>query len=189
LLQIGCFIIKFAVKNGTFNLNIIEKIKSIIFSGAEKNTALQSILPLLTQQEQHFLSGYLHIRTFKTDEAFYNQEAPSVAVYYIQEGSVGIFLQTQEDREERVQYLSTGRWFGLSALFTDSPRPQSAKALENTTVACLLHSDLSTLQISHPQLFCKLLIVFLQEVNTNFNEQSVEYTMLLAKLAKSNILV
>ena len=170
-------------------MKIYNMIKSVKPAVTEKNSITDNVLPNLSRQEKRVMDKYLHTREFKAEEIFYNQNSPSVALYYIQNGSVGIFVQIEEEREERIQYLSAGRWFGLSALFSDGPRPQTAKALESTTIACLLKSDIESLQIAYPQLYCKLLFTLCQDVNANLNEVSFEYSVLLAKLAKSNILV
>jgi CRP-like cAMP-binding protein len=94
----------------------LKKILQKIFIKAPQNPDEQIVLPGLEHSDVTLLQKYMQTRQFGQDEKIYQRETPSAALYYINSGSIGLFTQVDDGHEERTQYISKGRWFGISAL-------------------------------------------------------------------------
>ena len=143
----------------------------------------------LDGSEKKMLSSVIHVRQFSNEEIIYTEASPSVAIYFIESGSVGLFRKFENAIFERVQYIGPGKCMGYSALLSEQPRRSTAKALENCSLVALLGTDLHHLRQNHPKAANKILLAVFNDVFDDLTDAQKEFLSLAIKLTKSNILV
>ncbi|NOY57859.1 MAG: cyclic nucleotide-binding domain-containing protein [Calditrichaeota bacterium] len=143
----------------------------------------------LDGNEKKLLSSVIHVRQFSSEEIIYTEASPSVAMYFIESGSVGLFKRFENTILERVQYIGPGKWVGYSAMLGEQPRRSTAKALENCSLVALLGTDLDHLRQNHPKAANKILLAVFNDVFDDLTDVQKEFLSLTIKLTKSNILI
>lgn len=143
----------------------------------------------LDGKEKRLLASVVHLRRFASEEIIYEEASPSVAMYFVESGSVGLFKSVENAILERVQYIGQGKCLGYSALLGEQPRRSTAKALENCSLVALLRTDFLHLLQHHPKTANKILLAVLNNVFDDLTAVQKEFLALTVKLTKSNILV
>ena len=143
----------------------------------------------LDGNEKKLLASVIHVRQFSNEEIIYTEASPSVAMYFIESGSVGLFKRFENAILERIQYIGPGKWVGYSVLLGEQPRRSTAKALENCSLVALLGTDFDHLRKKHPKTANKILLAVFQDVFDDLTDLQKEFLSLTIKLTKSNILI
>lgn len=135
------------------------------------------------------LLPHLHQRIFRLDEALYRQDEPAVTLFFIVEGSVGLFVRDPEGRMERFQVLLAGDCCGLAAVHSDAVQMENAIAHETTEVLILMRSEWALLRQRHPLVALDLLSGLLGESQRGWHAAVDEYVALTGQLVKAHIIL
>ena len=167
---------------------LLQKFKNVFFKVPENPDDL-ILFPGLGRLDVAVLQKYMHLRYFGFEEKIYEKDAPSAALYYINSGSVGFFTLVDDGHEERTRYISKGRWFGVSVLLDNGLRSHTARSLEHTELLVISKNDLDTLLVAEQIIGTRFLLTIIGELHATQVEIDLEYSKLLTKLSKSNIIV
>lgn len=93
-------------------------------------------LPLfadLTISLKKFIAGLSIITEYKKEEIVYKEGAPPDAFYCIISGRLKAYI-TKKDKEDILEYLKRGKYFGIISLLTDEPHSVTVKAINDSLV-------------------------------------------------------
>ncbi len=173
-------------------LPILQQLKQVFRTHCRDDEGLLDALPLfstLSKKEKKQLGLRLYRRSFAANEVIYCENSAAAAVYFIIQGSVGLFKAKGEGIQDRVHYVSPGKCFGSTALFGQSPSFTSAQALEATSVFILFRNDFLSLMEEQPGTALKILIAVGQELYADWAESRTEFLSLTHRLTNANIVV
>ncbi len=108
----------------------------------------------LSYKELKSVERILHRRSYKTDEAIFNENEPGVGMYIIESGKVHITLGKEN---KLLVLLSKGDFFGEMALILEGHRTASAFAKEPTKLLGFFQPDLFNLLETNPKTGNKIL--------------------------------
>lgn len=134
------------------------------------------------------LSQTCFVRQFNAEESIYHEGSPAVAIYFILDGSVGLYQKRRSQQTDRVHLLQAGKFFGDAALFTAHARQHSAKALEKTQLLVLFKSDYDHLAASLPHLAMKILAMVASKLYRDLTVFQTEFHELAQKVAQDQLL-
>lgn len=104
----------------------------------------------------------IHVREYKKDEVVFKTGDPGVGMYIVQQGRVGVYVQDEDSgKEELITQLYEGESFGDFALFSDSARSATIKAMVQTHLLGFCKPDLMSFITRNPLLGSKILIQIL----------------------------
>ncbi|MFH0878032.1 MAG: patatin-like phospholipase family protein [Candidatus Omnitrophota bacterium] len=101
--------------------------------------------------ERRFVYDVLEIVEVKQGELIYRQNDPADALYCIVTGRVQIFIE-KEHREQVLEYLHRGKYFGFISLLTGEAHSVSARALTDTVLAKIPKEAFQAILKSIPRL-------------------------------------
>jgi len=142
----------------------------------------------LSESDIRVLAKRCYIRHFNAEEEIYAEKSPAAAVYFIIYGSIGLFIKRRNNVTDRVQAIKAGNFFGETSLVHETPRKQSAKALEKTLVIVLFKSDFQALEQSHPRLALHILKLITTKISKELHIFQTEFHELSQKLARDQLL-
>lgn len=142
----------------------------------------------LSETDINALAKRCHIRYFSAQEEVYAEKSPSAAVYFIVNGSIGLYKKRKSQATDRVQAVSAGHFFGESALIEKAVRTHSAKALEKTQVIVLFQSDFAELETVHPHLALSILKLVAAKISRELHIFQTEFHELSQKLARDQLM-
>lgn len=129
----------------------------------------------------------LHKREFAQGETVFREGEPGVGMYIIYRGSVGIFKNAPNGKEEQLAELREGEFFGEMALLDESPRSATARALEPSIILGLFQPDLFDLIERKPKLGNKILLNLAHIIGERLRRTNEELQVLRQRLTESNI--
>jgi CRP-like cAMP-binding protein len=91
-----------------------------------------SIFKYLNKNQLHALAGRLQVRMYSKEEVVFFRNDPSLAVYVIKAGKVGLAFDRQ-DEWEYIQSFQEGECFGESSVLANTKRALSAVSLSSDT--------------------------------------------------------
>jgi CRP-like cAMP-binding protein len=94
-------------------------------------------------------------KQYKAGESLFSEGEPAKDIYFIESGTVSIFLQKFTARDE-IQRLGSGDCFGEMAILLDETRNASAEAVDDTTILTLSKQDCLDLIRDEPTIANKL---------------------------------
>ena len=159
----------------------------------EDHEAISTILrriPIFADLKHRELKEFervLHRREFKKDELVFQEGEPGVGMYIIYTGSVGIFKNSPNGKEELLAELKPGEFFGEMALLDEAPRSATARALEDSVILGLFQPDLFDLIERKPKLGNKILLNLAHIIGERLRHTNQELQELRQKLTESNI--
>ncbi|MGI5958221.1 MAG: Crp/Fnr family transcriptional regulator [Massiliimalia sp.] len=103
--------------------------------------------------EQKELPSLLYAK----NQMVYWQGEEAVRFYYLKEGTVRIFLSSEDGAEKTISILKPGSVFGEASFFDGLPRVSSAKTLEKSKIIAIGQKELLTLFGEHPNLAMTML--------------------------------
>jgi CRP/FNR family transcriptional regulator, dissimilatory nitrate respiration regulator len=134
------------------------------------------------------LSQTCFVRQFNVEEFIYHEGSPAVAMYFVLDGSVGLYQKRRSQQTDRIHLVQSGAFFGDASLFTARERQHSAKALEKTQLLVLFKSDYDQLAASQPQLAMKILAVVAAKLYRDLTVFQTEFHELSQKVAQDQLL-
>ncbi len=172
-------------------MKLQDKIKKLFVQDSDVLKVIEGIPQFsgLDRDEKKLFASVVYLRRFSNGEIIYMEESPSIAMYFIEFGSIGLFKAFENAIPERVQYIGQGRCVGYSALLGEQPRRSTAKALENCSVVALLRTDFLHILRHHPKTANKILLAVFSEVFDDLTNVQKEFLSLTVNLTKSNILI
>jgi CRP-like cAMP-binding protein len=139
-------------------------------------------------RQLRFLSQTCFLRKFSTEEFVYHEGSPAVAMYFVLEGSVGLYQKRRNQQTDRTQLIRSGNFFGDASLFTTRERQHSAKALEKSELLVLFKADYDQLAASQPQLAMKILSMVASKLYHDLTVFQTEFHELSQKVAQEQLL-
>ena len=133
-----------------------------------KNIPVFSEIP---EKGLRLIRAMCHTRHYKEDEHVFRSGEPGVGMYIILEGSIEIY-QDKEDFRQEYAVLFADEFFGEIALLDDLPRTASARARTTSTLLGFYRPDLESLLARNPSLAGSILmniarLIGRRLVNTN----------------------
>lgn len=112
----------------------------------------------LSGRNRQYLTEYLHIRHYDQGETIFEEGDIGSGFYLIRSGHVRLSLEPSDDESVELARLSTGDFFGETALSEAAPRQYTAIATETSDLVGLFRSDLELLAQNRPVLCNKILL-------------------------------
>lgn len=113
----------------------------------------------LPRAELAGLAAIMRPRSFKKDEIIFHKGDPGQVMYFIKEGEVRIYMNTDDEQQVSVAILTSGDFFGELALLDDKPRSSSAVAMERTETLTMHRDDFTAQVRQYPQIAIAILAV------------------------------
>ncbi len=113
----------------------------------------------LPRPELSRLAAITRPRIFKKDEIIFHKGDPGQVMYFIKDGEVRIYMNTEDEQQVSVAILSAGDFFGELALFDAKPRSSSAVAMERTETLTMHRDDFLSQIQAHPRIAIEILAV------------------------------
>ena len=132
--------------------------------GLFRKTASSTRYPILRQvqflaplsaHECALFAQNLDRRTYAPGEWVFHQGYPQVVLYIVAEGEVEVVLEGE--REQAVDTLPPGAFFGETGLFVESTRTAGVRAKEPTTLLAMSQQDFRHFVQLNPRAGAKLL--------------------------------
>lgn len=105
--------------------------------------------------ERRLILDALEILDVKQSQLIYRQGDPPDAFYCIMTGRIQIFME-KEHREETLEYLYRGKYFGFISLLTGEPHSVSVRAVNDTVLAKISKEAFATILKNIPRLAIEL---------------------------------
>jgi len=101
----------------------------------------ESILADLPADVVEILNAHKSEQIYKKDEIIFREGAYPSGIFYISEGKVKKYKVDQEGREQIVYLANTGQLIGYHAILSEDRYPDSAAAIEESTIAFIPRED------------------------------------------------
>jgi len=112
----------------------------------------------LSARDRQYLTEHLHTRHYDQGEIIFEEGDIGSGFYLIRSGHVRISLDPSDAESVELARLSTGDFFGETALSEAAPRLTTAIAIETSELVGLFRSDLELLAQNRPVLCNKILL-------------------------------
>lgn len=154
--------------------------KSLIFSQTPLFAGLNFF-------ERKLVFDSLEIGEFKKSQVVYHQGSPADAFYCIISGRVGIFIE-KEGREELLEYIHRGKYFGFISLLTGEPHSVCARAVNDTVVAKISKEDFNAILKRIPRLAIELSRMLSRRLKRkDFHPKSIFESTIIATFSDETI--
>lgn len=147
------------------------------------------ILARLKKADREQLMRVMHKRDFRADDVIYQQGQPAMAIFFILQGSVGLFKSDADQRLQRLKVVPMGDCFGAAGALAGAMHHESAIALEPVQVLAMTHSEWSRLLQLQPTLAMEVFCGLYQELLADWHAILTEYHGLTVQLTKANIII
>lgn len=109
----------------------------------------QSILAGLPQEDVELLTLHQSVQVYKKGEIIFHEGGSSSGIFYITSGKVKKYKVDTDGKEHIIYVANTGELIGYHAILSDDRYPDSAAALESSSILFIPKEDfLLTLQKS-----------------------------------------
>lgn len=140
----------------------------------EKNTELLKKVYLfndLTQAELDKIMALAYQKSFKNEEAVFQEGEIGDAFYIVESGQVRISTMVPGVGEEALKILRSGDYFGEMALIDDFPRSAAAIAHEGEVQLLAIYKrDFKKLMAEDKEMAYKLMSVFIKTLSTRLRD-------------------
>lgn len=140
----------------------------------EKNTELLKKVYLfndLTQAELDKIMALAYQKSFKNEEAVFQEGEIGDAFYIVESGQVRISTMVPGVGEEALKILRPGDYFGEMALIDDFPRSAAAIAHEGEVQLLAIYKrDFKKLLAEDKEMAYKLMSVFIKTLSTRLRD-------------------
>ena len=140
----------------------------------EKNTELLKKVYLfndLTQAELDKIMVLAYQKSFKNEEAVFQEGEIGDAFYIVESGQVRISTMVPGVGEEALKILRSGDYFGEMALIDDFPRSAAAIAHEGEVQLLAIYKrDFKKLMAEDKEMAYKLMSVFIKTLSTRLRD-------------------
>jgi len=121
------------------------ELKDIIFSEIPLFTNL-------TPYQHNLIKERVFIKEYKKDQIIYAQGSAADAFYCVILGRVVIYTKDKTGKENILEYLHRGKYFGIISLLTGEPHSVTAKALNDCTLLIIKKEDFDFILNKIPRL-------------------------------------
>ena len=101
----------------------------------------ESVLEGLPQEDLTVLTRRQTVHAYKKGEVIFRERAFASGIFYITEGKIKKYKLDKEGREQIIYVANRGELIGYHAVLSDELYPDSAAALEESTVAFIPKED------------------------------------------------
>lgn len=140
----------------------------------EKNTELLKKVYLfndLTQAELDQIIALAYQKSFKKEEAVFQEGEIGDAFYIVDSGQIRISTMVPGVGEEALKILKPGDYFGEMALIDDFPRSAAAIAHEGEVQLLAIYKrDFKKLMAENKEMAYKLMSVFIKTLSSRLRE-------------------
>lgn len=140
----------------------------------EKNTELLKKVYLfndLTQAELDKIMALAYQKSFKSEEAVFQEGGIGDAFYIVESGQIRISTMVPGVGEEALKILRSGDYFGEMALIDDFPRSAAAIAHEGeVNLLAIYKRDFKKLMAEDKEMAYKLMSVFIKTLSTRLRD-------------------
>ncbi|MBB2147528.1 response regulator [Pedobacter gandavensis] len=113
-------------------------------------------------------------RLYKKKQVIYYEGDPGSGLYFVLSGAVKT-VKTDEDGHELITGIFlAGNYFGINSMLSNQPFPDTASALENSSICLVPKEHMETLLNSHPGI-AKEFIQLLAQDNRDKEEQLLQF--------------
>jgi len=91
--------------------------------------------------EKSLVSKKCELVAFKTADIIYREGDSPDAFYCLVSGRVRLFVKTRDNREQTVEYLSRGKYFGIISLLTGEPHSVTVEVINDSVVLKIKKED------------------------------------------------
>jgi len=95
----------------------------------------------LTEEEQAILKAHQTSRVYEKGEIIFREGAIPSGIYYINRGKVKKYREDPEGNRQIIYVANTGEWVGYHAVLSDERYPDSAAALEKSSLSFIPRQD------------------------------------------------
>jgi uncharacterized membrane protein len=116
------------------------------------------IFKFLPEEDHIALVSLWKMKTLKPGEVLFRKGEPGSAMYVIEDGEIEILLPVDPPvNEVQLSILKEGEFFGELALFADTPRTATARALAPTRLVEMQRGDFITFMMERPSVGVSML--------------------------------
>jgi uncharacterized membrane protein len=116
------------------------------------------IFKFLPEEDHISLVSLWKMKTLKPGEVLFRKGEPGSAMYVIEEGEIEILLPVDPPvNEVQLSVLKEGEFFGELALFADTPRTATARAIAETRLVEMQRGDFITFVMERPSVGVSML--------------------------------
>lgn len=116
------------------------------------------IFRFLPEEDHIALVSLWKMKTLKPGEVLFRKGEPGSAMYVIEDGEIEILLPVDPPvNEVQLSILKEGEFFGELALFADTPRTATARALAPTRLVEMQRGDFITFMMERPSVGVSML--------------------------------
>ena len=112
------------------------------------------------------LGGIARNKTFRKDEAIFEEGEPGHGFFVVTEGRVKIFKLSSEGKEQILHIFGAGEPFGEVPVFTGRHFPANAMALEAASALYFPRDGFITLISTHPDVALNMMAVLSRRLHT-----------------------
>jgi CRP-like cAMP-binding protein len=105
------------------------------------NFKTESVLAELPQEELHLLMSHKLDQVYRKGEIIFREGAYPTGIFYISEGKVKKYKVDKDGKEQIIYVANTGELIGYHALLSEDRYPDSAAAIEESTIAFIPRED------------------------------------------------
>lgn len=101
-------------------------------------------LPLFSELnffEKSLIAKKCELEVFKTADIIYREGDVPDAFYCLVSGRVKLFVKSKEGREQTLEYLSRGKYFGIISLLTGEPHSVTVEVINDSVVLKIKKED------------------------------------------------
>ena len=116
------------------------------------------IFKFLPEEDHISLVSLWKMKTLKPGEVLFRKGEPGSAMYVIEDGEIEILLPVDPPvNEVQLSVLKEGEFFGELALFADTPRTATARAIADTRLVEMQRGDFITFVMERPSVGVSML--------------------------------
>jgi CRP/FNR family cyclic AMP-dependent transcriptional regulator len=116
------------------------------------------IFKFLPEEDHISLVSLWKMKTLKPGEVLFRKGEPGSAMYVIEDGEIEILLPVDPPvNEVQLSVLKEGEFFGELALFADTPRTATARAIAETRLVEMQRGDFITFVMERPSVGVSML--------------------------------
>ena len=125
-----------------------------------KNRLCATKVPIfenLEYEELLEISGKIDYREFDKEEVIFSEGAPADTMYFINGGKIKIYKYNKAGKEQILNVLADGEFFGELDLIKTSKYNFYAAAMEKTRICTLTKKEMKNIILRNPEIAVKLL--------------------------------
>ncbi|MCM8770803.1 MAG: patatin-like phospholipase family protein [Candidatus Omnitrophica bacterium] len=111
----------------------------------------------LSEAERKLIADKSTLVTYKKDEIIYRQGDAGGAFFCVVWGRIVLYVQDKTGKQNILEYLHRGKYFGIISLLTGEPHSVTAQAINDSCLLCIEKSDFKDILAKIPSLSLDLM--------------------------------